>query len=553
MCLRPIKIRNKSLTIGCSDYTPYSLEVPCMDCAECKALIRDQWYLRAYWQAKYTFDQNGYVLFDTLTYADHSLPHIGDYIPEFKNSILNFPCFSREHVRRFFIDLRQDLSRAGYSPKDNIKYFLCSEYGTSPNGTNRPHYHLLIYVTDPKLAPEVLSAHISKAWKYGRTDGIPYQSQGYVINGRVFGPRYNSDSTSMQAATGYVMKYITKDSDFESRIKYRLNLIMDKLCQDKYRGEENPRWFDFPEFKARYREVKRYISQFHRQSQHFGEYALSQYDIQSIMHDGTMEIPDKDTVVKHIPIPMYYSRKLFCTQVKMDDGRRVWIPTELGKRYRYRRTYMSAARMCRRLQDWESNIDIDFVNSDTVLRLPDGSEVQFDALSCFQAKNALRTEILRLLRGRGWLDVATYACFYRGRVIPRENLIDPHFLRPMDVVSSQLSADPRHTQNVYRYRVYVDQVTGEEVPMMSLVGDDKFMEKAEARHRGRTFDVDVITVDVFKKHMLVNDSTYSQFQGFDELLDLYELCMKVKNRRKQQAFDITERTQKVLSYFRKNS
>ncbi len=126
MCLKPIKIRNRSLVVGQSDWSQYSLTVPCMDCAECKSLIRDQWYLRAYWQAKYTFDQGGYVLFDTLTYADHSLPHIGDYMPEFRNSVLNFPCFSQEHYRRFFIDRRQDLTRAGYDVKDRLKYFLCS-------------------------------------------------------------------------------------------------------------------------------------------------------------------------------------------------------------------------------------------------------------------------------------------------------------------------------------------------------------------------------------------------------------------------------------------
>lgn len=548
MCLRPIKIRNRSLVVGQSDWTPYSLTVPCMDCAECKSLMRDQWYLRAYWQARYTFDQGGYVLFDTLTYDDAHLPHISDTMPEFRNSVLDFPCFSQDDYRRFFIDLRQNLSRAGYDVKDRLKYFLCSEYGTDPRGTNRPHYHVLLYVTDPNLDPVTLSNAVSRAWSKGRTDGCPWHTEGYVLQSRVFGSRWQSDESAMQAATGYVMKYITKDSDFESRIKYRLNLIMDRMVAEKYPNDEL-RWFECPEFKDRYREVKRLVSQFHRQSQHFGEYALTRYDIDEVMREGQMTLPDPDSVVKHIPIPMYYSRKLFCTQIKMEDGRRVWVPTELGKRYRYRRTYMSAAWMCRRLNDWFDNLP-NLVTPDDVFALPDGSEFRFSADECLQAGNAIRESVLRLMRGRSWLDLAVYSAFYRGRIIPRDMLDDPKRPSTQDVVSSALSSDPRHILNVYRYRVYVDQVTGEEVPMMSLVPDDVFQKAVEDRVKGRTFDVDVITVDTFKRHMLVNDSTFARFEGFDEVLDLYEQCCAIRGRRSQKAFDKIERVQKIMKFFR---
>lgn len=547
MCLKPVKIRNRSLTIGQSDWTPYNLTVPCMDCAECKSLIRDQWYLRAYWQARYTFDRGGYVLFDTLTYDEPSLPHISDFVPQLKNSILDFPCFSQEHYRRFFIDLRQNLSRQGFDVKDNLKYFMCSEYGAQ---THRPHYHILLYVTDPKLTPEILSQAVSKSWKYGRTDGMPYKSLGYVVNSRVFGPRYNDDRTAIQAASGYVMKYITKDSDFEQRIKARLNILMDRLVSERWH-DSFEHWYDAPGAKDQFREIKRYISQFHRQSQHFGEYALTQYDIDQVMRDGTMSLPDPDSVVKYIPLPMYYSRKLFCTQVTLDDGRRVWVPTELGKRYRYRRTYMSAAWYCRRLQDWERNIDTQFLDTDTVFRLPDGSEFRLDALDVMQARGALKTEVRRLLAGRSFLDVATYAMFYRGRVIPRENLIDPQRPSTRDVVSMQLSSDPRHTRNVYRLKEYVDSVTGEKVEFMSLCPDDRFLSAVQARLSGRSMDVDVISVDVFKKNMLVIDSTFAEYQGFDELIDLYEMCMCFVNRRKQDVFDVKERTEKILKFFRK--
>ena len=547
MCLRPVKIHNRSLTIGCSDWSQYELQVPCGECAECKQLMRDQWYLRAYWQAKYTFDQNGWVLFDTLTYDDQHLPHLSDFIPQLKNRVIDFPCFSHEHTRRFWCDLRQYLSRAGYST--DFGYFLCSKYGTSEHGTHRPHYHILSYNTDPRLSPEVLSGFISRAWSHGRTDGVPYRTAAYVVDRNVFGPRYDTDMPHMQSVCGYVMKYITKDSDFESRIKYRLETVLSQMCCDKYHGIENPDWHRFPEFREHYRTVKRLVSQFHRQSQHFGEYALSQSDIDEIMQTGQMSVPDQTQVVKHIPLPMYYSRKLFCTQIKLDDGRRVWIPTELGKKYRYRRNYQSAALMVRRFNDWLNNIGTAYLPTD-VFSLPDGKTFTLSEEECREACNELKTRFYSLMHGRSLLDLAVYYTFYRGRVIPRENLIDPAKPHPRDVVSSALSADPRHTENVYRLRTYIDPLTDDEVDFMSLVSDDEFTAAASKRYHGRSMDMDVITVDVFKKHFVVNDTTFPEYAGFDDVIDLYESTLKIRHNRKQEAFDITERVQKVRKFFK---
>lgn len=547
MCLKPIKIHNKSLTIGCSDWTQYELQVPCGQCAECKQLMRDQYYLRAYWQARYTFDRGGWMLFDTLTYDDSHLPHLSDTLPELKNRVIDFPCFSYQHTRRFWIDLRQSLSRAGYST--DFGYFLCSEYGTSDRGTHRPHYHILIYNTDPKLDPVTLSKLISKAWPHGRTDGVPYQSEGYVKLRNVFGKGFNDDNESVMGVTRYVMKYVVKNDDFENRVKNRLNIVMNTMVRDKYELSEDDfvNWFDTgfaSEFKPLYRKVKRLVSQFNRQSQHFGEYALSQSDIDEIMETGQMAMPDRDKVVTHIPLPMYYSRKLFCTQVVLDDGRRVWIPTELGKQYRYKRTYQSAALMVRRYNEWLDNIGIAYLPSDEFF-LPDGTKFSLTEQECQDACNELRKRFYELMRGRSLLDLAVYQMFYRGRVIPNDQLLAPKKLHPMDVVSSQLSADPRHTQNVYRLRTYIDPLTGEETDFMSLVGDDKFTAAACERLRGRSMAFDVVTVKVFKRHFVVNDTTFPEYEGFDEVIDLYEGSQRVLARRKQEVFDKKERIQQL--------
>ena len=49
---------------------------------------------------------------------------------------------------------------------------------------HRPHYHLLLFVRK-KVDPLKLSALISRCWKCGRTDGIPYQSNFYVFQHNV--------------------------------------------------------------------------------------------------------------------------------------------------------------------------------------------------------------------------------------------------------------------------------------------------------------------------------------------------------------------------------
>ena len=185
-----------------------------------------------------------------------------------------------------------------------------------------------------------------------------------------------------------------------------------------------------------------------------------------------------------------------------------------------------------------------------VFSLPDGTKFSLSEEECREACNELKSRFYGLMRGRSLLDLAVYYVFYRGRVIPRENLIDPQKPHPRDIVSSSLSADPRHTLNVYRLRTYIDPVTGEEVDFMSLVGDDEFTAAACERHRGRSMDMDVISVDVFKKHFVVNDTTFPEYAGFDDVIDLYESTLKIRHNRKQEAFDITERVQKVRKFFK---
>ena len=194
---------------------------------------RNEAYLRNYWQVKATHDQDGYVIFDTLTYSPETVPMASDLfscVPKDKD----FMCFNPEHYKQFMDKLRKRLSRRGFDVVRNLAYYYVTEYGTKDTytdpsgrlhyGTHRPHYHVLFYVTGAnKPKPEVLSDIIADCWTYGRTDGIRYHDKAY-FNHNVFWKVCGD--LRMRGLTYYLAKYITKDSDFQKVLDERVKLIL---------------------------------------------------------------------------------------------------------------------------------------------------------------------------------------------------------------------------------------------------------------------------------------------------------------------------------------
>jgi len=69
------------------------------------------------------------------------------------------------------------------------------------------------------------------------------------------------------------------------------------------------------------------------------------FDIEEVAKTGKMRMPDKKKVVKFIPIPLYYRRKLFYEQVTKDDGKLAWVlkDDELSKTFYKNMTYRQSA------------------------------------------------------------------------------------------------------------------------------------------------------------------------------------------------------------------
>lgn len=87
------------------------------------------------------------------------------------------------HARNFIKRLRKNIQ-----PR-KISYYLCGEYGTA--GTQRPHYHAILFGVSP-----LEKTLVDKAWS---------------INGQSIGYTWLGDVTS--ASAGYVAGYITKGLD----------------------------------------------------------------------------------------------------------------------------------------------------------------------------------------------------------------------------------------------------------------------------------------------------------------------------------------------------
>lgn len=273
MCTQPIKILNPSKRLAPDRGQQLWLYVPCGHCAECRQQKQNEWRVRSYFEMVRCIESSpdSYALFDTLTYSDRYVPHVSDF--EDVSSGVDFMCFRRSDVQNFFKRLRTNLFRLGYDPKDRLRYFLTSEYGT--HGTLRPHYHVIFFVRDGFVPNLVLSEQISKAWSVtnglpsghpdytsspiGRTDGLPYRSSSYVN----FHNTFRSVDLSQKKVVLYVAKYVAKDFLYSKTVVDRLS----KLMYAKFPDFD---WKMSVEQREYYKWLCRFVSPFHNQSIDFG-------------------------------------------------------------------------------------------------------------------------------------------------------------------------------------------------------------------------------------------------------------------------------------------
>lgn len=317
MCLFPRLIRNPTKRLSRHGGQPLFLEVPCNSCSECKDSKRHEWHFRSFHEVNNIIQHGGYVVYDTLTYAEEHVPHLSNFIDIEEYGLQDFYCFNSEHWRNFLKRIRRHLSY--HFPTVQLRYFLTSEYGTDDRYTHRPHYHILFFLNNKDIDPITFSKLVSKLWTYGRTDGIVYHDAKYFsenVFGYDLGFGANSD---LLKVCNYITKYITKDSTYQSILDNRIQIINKKVDDEEIVSK-----------------LTSTINQYHRQSQGFGISYLNTLDSWSydrIFKDNVCLLMDKEDITLTIPLPLYYKRKLFYRTVKDEEGSIQWIPTDEGKRY----------------------------------------------------------------------------------------------------------------------------------------------------------------------------------------------------------------------------
>lgn len=279
------------------------LDVPCGHCAECFHSKTMEWLVRLEYEFKETFDKGGLVLFDTLTYDNYHLPTLGkmlllNYV-DLPPLVQDMSCFNYYDIRYFLVRFRTNLSRHGYDNiRNNMSYYIVSEYGMSPGSTYRPHYHMLLFIKDRVDDLDLINVSniIDISWSLGRTDGVRVNGPYKFIKDKILRKGSITGALSQYLA-GYVVKDITFGEQFQKRYSILKHCIDNDLLD----------------------EIVSYIKPFHRQSQKFGLYALIVNDIDKMLYTGYVSSGSVTSI-----LPIYYVRHLLQYRVRYSDGSYHW-------------------------------------------------------------------------------------------------------------------------------------------------------------------------------------------------------------------------------------
>ena len=158
MCLTPMTIKREVKGVDGS----ITRTVGCGRCATCLRKKQIDWCFRLTKE----LNVSSSACFLTLTYDDKNIP-----ISEGGYSL------ARSDFQKFMKRLRKHANQ-----KQKIKYYACGEYGS--NGTQRPHYHAIIF-----NLPKPFDKYIKKAWKLGHihigtvTEASIFYTTKYALKG----------------------------------------------------------------------------------------------------------------------------------------------------------------------------------------------------------------------------------------------------------------------------------------------------------------------------------------------------------------------------------
>lgn len=499
MCLNSKKIITKSNKIYIDTQAKIFNYVKCGKCSECQQDHKTEWMYRTYYQTIDTIEKGGYIIFDTLTYNENTCPWSKDVVKrEFNIDIpedLNFRCFDYRDVQLFFKRFRKKLSRFNGTKK--VKYFLSGEYGTTEGKTHRPHYHVIFYVLDSLISPELLSETIKECWQNGMCDGIPDKGKGYFYQNRLF-----KSSKGVTNAVGYVAKYINKDSYYQKIVDLKIGQI------EKLFDNFDEKYYKYTYAgKLRKMNLRRKLSQFHKNSHGYGELALERINIDNLWQTGKVEFPDSYIVKRKLTLPMYYYRKMF---QKYDKLEKKWKYTNLGLEYKKKQIVRSIDTLA---QVYQNRLDTNKLCPNYGQRKKNITEDE---------KQNIVNEIYTLLGNRTIKDYAEYKILFQDRMINTGNL-----LYGLNLYLVKFNNEGEYI------KMYVTQKNIEENGLIKCV----------------MYNDEIIPYGTFIRCNVVNDNTHEKFMNYDKIDVLMRKLSIDDNERMQAKY---EYMQDLRKKFKKN-
>lgn len=319
-CYNTKKIRNRK-----ADYIAgidsVQMSVPCGTCLGCQKDIKDEWYVRCFYQWQFYNNLGGCTMFVTLTYNNDHLPHIevdGESVE----------CFSYKDIKTFLNTLRQTLKRQfgiGEKNKLGMTYFICSELGELKQ---RPHYHGLLHFPPAKYNYKQLMDIVKHAWdkrgfvKYSNSGAFVDKSNAIQYCSKYAGKQLAFyDNTLMRKYLAHLKDLAKEGMESESR-------QIRTIAKDKYVNILG----DF-EDEVRFKTYVRYIYKHgqkmdkgfmprHYQSQGYGRSLYDMYKDKTheektrLLMQGIRINPDDNFCHQ---VPRYIKNKLLYTTTKVED------------------------------------------------------------------------------------------------------------------------------------------------------------------------------------------------------------------------------------------
>lgn len=554
-------------------------EVPCGQCAECREAKRTDIYFRTYYECLDTFQGNGYIWFDTLTYRDADLPHVSDNLNIEKGSSLDFSCFRAEDIRLFFVRLRRMLTYHGFDVKNNLKYFVCSEYGKDNEyiddkgrkrkGTNRPHYHVLFFVKNDIIHPYEFTRFVNLCWQKGNTDGIDYKPTKYV-DSHIFGPKYNSDTVHLQAVCNYVAKYVLKNDEYEDKLKHRILQVFSNFTKDP------EHYIETFSGKKRYKSILKLMKPYYRWSNGYGIYGL-EYELNKeddLLYQGKMAIPDKTQVKRFAPLSSYLEHKRYYETSYTEDGRLYWRLNAEGRMRKYDRTVAGMKQFNNRFIEWYENMS-DLLTKEDVISWYDWTteewkEREVTSEDIYKYQKDIKDKVAKYLGDRDPILFAMYCIFYKGRVksqaqiererqgIYRVDDIQQFFWKGLKT-AEEIEQEGNYLYN-YSHPVHARHFQDKILSTKSLHHEDmegnryydfvsfeygydefdesyhgKFVDKYNKTHSDTCY-----SVKSWEMKYVIDENSDERFKDFDKLYNLYVKSQMYKNNRKQKTYDYIE-------------